>query len=60
MGPETRPTFDEIIGIFKAAKYPIVPRSDHVKLRLFVEDIEGWEADERVYSESRRTIDINH
>jgi serine/threonine protein kinase len=53
IAPETRPTFDDVIRIFKAAEYRIVPRSDEVKLRVFIEDIERWEADEAVHLKSK-------
>jgi serine/threonine protein kinase len=52
MEPEKRPTFDQILRDFKAAGFRIVPRADHVKLGRYVKEIEKWEADEALQSQS--------
>jgi hypothetical protein len=49
--PEKRPAFDEIVRTFKTTKFCIVPRADSVKLGMYVEDIEDWEAKARLASQ---------
>jgi hypothetical protein len=53
LAPDQRPTFDEIIRDFKDVQYRIVPRADAVKLGLYVEKIEGWEAKAGAQSQSK-------
>jgi serine/threonine protein kinase len=53
MNPEKRPTFDEIIREFKAENFRIVPGADVVRVAAYVEDIERWEAEDAVQSQSK-------
>jgi serine/threonine protein kinase len=52
MDPAKRPSFDEIIGKFREAQFRILPRADEVRLALFVNDIEAWEATDVAHSVS--------
>jgi TPR repeat protein len=53
MEPTKRPTFDEILGEFKAADFRIVSTADAGKLGAYVGDIERWEAEEMAPTQSR-------
>jgi hypothetical protein len=46
MDPGKRPSVEEILREFKSAKFQIVPDADPVKVGLYTEEIEGWEAKE--------------
>jgi hypothetical protein len=51
--PKQRPTFDEMIHDFRSAKFRIVPRADEMRLGVYAESIENWEADDAVQSQSK-------
>jgi abelson tyrosine-protein kinase 1/abelson tyrosine-protein kinase 2 len=52
MDPGARPTFDAIVQKFKTVGFRIVPKADAVQIRLYVGDIEKWEAEEAEHSRS--------
>jgi hypothetical protein len=53
MDPETRPQVDEIIRDFRAAQFHIVPGADAVMVRMYIDDIERWEAAEPALTRSK-------
>jgi abelson tyrosine-protein kinase 1/abelson tyrosine-protein kinase 2 len=52
MDPEQRPRVDEIVRDFRSAQFRIVPGADAVRVRMYVGDIETWEAKDAALARS--------